>query len=128
MIEQWKNPEIIPYGKQAILISWPAIIDENLLYFVLETKKHLTKNILKEILYVNNTYNSLLIYYTSTINDFYSEKSTLKSLILGVSEPKLTMTRCVFLPVCYDPEFGVDLPAVAREKELSETDIITRHS
>lgn len=128
MMEQWKNPEISPYGKHAILISWPAIIDEKLLYFVLEIKNNIAKYKVKEILYVNNTYNSLIIHYASTIKDFYDEKLTLNALISKVYEPKTTTRRCVFLPVCYDAEFGVDLKVVAREKKLTETEIITRHT
>lgn len=128
MMEQWKNPEISPYGKHAILISWPAIIDEKLLYFVLETKKNIAEHKVKEILYINNTYNSLIVYYVLTIKNFYSEKSTLNTLVSKVDESKSITRRCVFLPVCYDAEFGVDLKVVSREKELTETEIITRHT
>ena len=48
-----------PFGKHAILIEWPAIIDENILENVLKFKNVILKNNSKVIVDVINAYNSL---------------------------------------------------------------------
>ncbi len=115
-------------GERAILVSWPQEIEENLLYFILEVKKSIQKNTPKPILEINNTYSSLIIKYTYTINNFYDQKKRIIDLISTVEVPPKLGVNLYTLPVCYADELGVDLEAVARQKNLSKEAIIDLHT
>src|SRR5699024_8464443 len=118
MKENWKNPQIIRFGEYGILISWKAEIDQKLLYFILSKKNKIINSIHKEILYINNTYNSILIRYKHTIKNFYSEKLHLKQLISEEESPSLPAPRLIHVPVCYADEFAWDLKKVAAQKNM----------
>lgn len=115
-------------GERALLISWEEKIDEDLLYFILSVKQIISDKTPQVSLEINNTYNSLLIKYPSTIEDFYRERTHLKELVNSASAEKKKLTRLYELPVCYDDEFGLDLEEVSEKNDLSKQEIIERHT
>ena len=62
-----------PFGKHAILIEWPAVIDEKILENVLKFKNAIQKDKVKVIVDIINAYNSLTIFYNTTIENIDSE-------------------------------------------------------
>jgi len=116
------------YGERSILVEWPAEINENTLRDVLNFKTKIEKCLFESKIKVTSAYNSLLITYTSTIDNINSEILTLKSLY---SEKKRA-EKCSFklwkIPVCYDNEFAMDLDEISVQKNLTKKEIIRLHS
>jgi len=117
-----------PFGERSILVEWPSKIDESILSDVLRFKEILQKEYIKEKVYINSAYNSLLITYEFTINNIYDKISDLKtyySVTESIIKPTLRQWR---IPVCYDDVFGIDLDELSEEFNLSKSEIIELHS
>ncbi|CAI8333864.1 MAG: Kinase A inhibitor [Flavobacterium sp. SCGC AAA160-P02] len=115
-----------PYGDAAILIEWPAKIDELIILDIVAFEKKIQKEI--PVLETIIAYNSLLIRYRETISNINIQRKKLKELyLLHVNKEKQSQVLWQ-IPVCYDLSFGLDLVNLAKEKQLSVEQIITLHS
>lgn len=121
-------PVIKRIGERSVLIEFEPEIREDLLYFLLNLKKTIQENSLEVTVQVINTYNSLLITYESTINDFYGIKSELERLIEEANIQNNFKPSLFHIPVCYDSDFGLDLDYLASEKNMPKTEIIDLHT
>ena len=74
-------PKINMMGEQAILIQFEPKISEEILNEILSIKKLIQNNVLEQRVEVSNTYSSLLINYSSPIEDAYSELLAVERLI-----------------------------------------------
>lgn len=119
---------IFHYNKTSILIEFDSEINEKLLEFILNFKNKLLENGNEQILQVINTYNSLLIIYKSTINNFYNEKERLLVVISDINVTKKLDMQLKKIPVCYDKDFGLDLELLSDNLQLSISEIISRHT
>lgn len=117
-----------PFGKHAILIEWPAVIDEKILENVLKFKNAIQKDKVKVIVDIINAYNSLTIFYHTTIENIDSEILTLKSIFEMLDSSNEMKNMLWKIPVCYDEKFGVDLEEISRTNKLKNNDIISLHS
>lgn len=124
----YQNPNFQPLGEHSILITWEQIIDENLLEFILFTKKYIQYNNDESIIEVINTYNSLLISYAWSIKSIYDEILTLKSIISTLVLPEKTRSNLHYLPVCYDQKFGLDLEVLSTKNKLDIFEIRGLHT
>lgn len=118
-----------PFGNSAILIEWPQKIaveilnDIQILVAKIEQKKY------KEILELNYVYNSLLIRYNSEVINFLDLKEKVELLYKkSFSDHTLVRNTSWEIPVCYDPEFGIDIRYMATEKNISIDEIISLHT
>ncbi|QED39033.1 5-oxoprolinase subunit PxpB [Antarcticibacterium arcticum] len=114
-------------GERSILIEFEPKISEIYLEKILFYKNILEKFYLKEKVEVINTYSSLLINYVSHIENIYDEISGVKQAISGTNIVKKLNSKLYHIPVCYDPEFGLDLRYVSEQKKLSHNQIIDLH-
>ena len=115
-----------PYGMLAILIQWPARIDESIVLDMVSFEQKIQKN--KAILETVITYNSLLVCYHQTISNINLEIQQLKKLyLINISKEKKSHVLWQ-IPVCYDLSFGLDLLHLAKEKQLSVEQVIALHS
>ncbi|MGB8704052.1 MAG: carboxyltransferase domain-containing protein, partial [Gillisia sp.] len=121
-------PKITTMGERSVLIQFEPEISENMLGKVLSIKKTLQENYIKQEVEVTNTYNSLLISYTSVIENIYDEVLTLKTLISNTKLAKLPERKIFYIPVCYESEFGIDLELMSTQKNLSIPEIINLHT
>lgn len=116
------------FNERSILIEWPSIIDKNVLESIINFKQQLKNKYSKQKVEVINTYNSILISYSFTIDNFNDEILTLKACfdatIVVENQPKRLWT----IPVCYDPDFGPDLEDYAKAKQLSISEVIAQHA
>lgn len=117
-----------PFGKQAILIEWPAKIDQNILENVLKFKNAIQKNNIKVIVDIINAYNSLTIFYHTTIENIDSEILALKSIFEMLDSSNEIKNMLWKIPVCYDEKFGVDLEEISRKNKLKNNEITSLHS
>lgn len=123
-----ESVRIFQLSERSILIEFNQDINKNLLYFLLNLKENIFLNKGEQILQVTNTYNSLLVIYKSTINNFYSEKDNFLELISDVSTTDMPKTPTRKIPVCYELDFGLDLEEVSEKTGLSISEIIKRHT
>ena len=117
-----------PFGERSILIEWPERIDENILQDIIRFKDLIHKNNIKVIVELKIAYNSLLIGYDTICRNFENDVYFLKKLYKTLKTEHDKMSKRWKIPVCYDLVFGIDLEAISKEKNLSITDIINRHS
>jgi inhibitor of KinA len=116
------------YNDCAILVEWPARIDEFMLQDVLGFKNSIQNLNNKSIVEVISAYNSLLIIYDSTIEYVNSAFLELKTLYLKQDKIVENHFRTFRIPVCYDTDFAVDLDDFSKEKKLSKPEIIELHT
>ena len=117
-----------PFGEQSILIEWPNKIDENILKDVVNFKNRLKNESIKYLIEVNSTYNSLLVIYEFTINNFYDAYSKLKEVYLLKDNQKKPKNKLWKIPVCYDAFFASDMVEFSKEKKLNYNQVIDIHS
>ena len=116
------------YSERSILVSWPPEISKDILNDVLAFKSSIENSNIKQILQVNNAYNSILVVYEFTIDNINDEISSLKALYAEENALKIYPKKLWHIPVCYDLEFGQDLSALSQQLELSIPQIISLHS
>ena len=116
------------YGERAILIDWPSRIEENILKDIINYKNKIVYYNLKSIVEVINTYNSLTIIYSTTIENIYSEIASLKSTYKKPNIIKQEKNYCWDVPVCYDQEFGLDLQEISDVNRIPIDEIIKLHT
>lgn len=117
-----------PFGERAILVEWPAKIDEVILKDVIRFKTVIVEKNIKSIIELKSAYNSLLIIYDTVCRNFENEVNLLKKLYKSSHDEPVIMSTLWKIPVCYDMSFGIDLEAMSVEKKLSKDEIIKRHS
>ncbi|AXT53618.1 5-oxoprolinase subunit PxpB [Aquimarina sp. BL5] len=116
------------YSEHAILIQGPSKIDETLLENLLFYKKSIEKFYGKLIIEVILSYNSLLIYYASTIENVYDEVLTLKSLFSDEFENQASKKRLWKVPVCYSNSLAPELSSFAVNKSMEIDEVISLHT
>lgn len=116
------------YAENAILIEWPSEIDEFMLNDLLNYKNKVEKFYVKEIVEIILSYNSLLIYYMSTIKDVYGEVLALKKLYVDGFDGVELKNRLWKIPVCYSEVLAPDLESFKMAKSLSLDEVIGLHT
>jgi len=116
-----------PFGDRSILIEWPKKIDENILKDVINFKNWIKNDNVKCIVEINSSFNSLLVVYEYTINNFYDAFSKLKALYLLKDSQKKGTNKLWKIPVCYHDNFASDILIFSKEKKLSKAEIIMLH-
>ena len=114
-------------GEYSLLIEWPAIIDEEILWDMLSYKNLIKERMDYKIQYANNAYNSLLIKYLD-MKEADSEISDLKSLYRRFENIERTDSKSWHIPVCYNTKFGIDLEELAKNKCITTDTLINLHT
>ncbi|MCX2839706.1 5-oxoprolinase subunit PxpB [Salinimicrobium sp. MT39] len=121
-------PKIKRMGEGAILVEFEPEITPEILAKVLKLKKFLQKKLAKQKVEVTNTYNSLLIYYVSSIENAYNEIHGLFEEFSGANIEEIIESKLFHIPVCYSDVFALDLDEISRVKKLAKEEIIRLHS
>lgn len=116
------------YGESAILIEWPSQISNTILWEILAAKEMLVDYYAKQKVYINHSYSSILIDYIHSNIDVNSEVNSLKLVIQSLDDPLKSKVKLWEIPVCYEDEYALDLPELAKNKELSKETIISKHA
>ena len=116
------------FSERSILVLWPAKIDDIILKDVLIFKNSLQKLNIELIVDINHAYNSFLITYHSTIDNFNSTVSALKACYLNRNSSSENESVLWKIPVCYDTEFALDLKEISEVNQLSKSEIIEHHT
>lgn len=116
-----------PFGNQAILIEWQAVVDENILIDIINFKKKIKDNFREELQNAIVGYHSLTLVFKQEIVDFLTVKNQLKLLYKKESTNQKKNNFIWEIPVCYNKVFGIDLEEIAQKLNLSIEEIIELH-
>jgi len=119
--------EILSCGDTAFAVQFGNEIDRAVSARVMTLHELIRSNKPRGVLETVPTFRSLLVHYDPL--------QTTQSELISVVEAMVDMpsnsrsTRTLWrLPVCYDPSFGIDLPALSKVTELSLDEIVNVHS
>lgn len=123
------NIAIQPFGEQAVLLQWPDHVEEAILHDILRFSEHLKKNCLDPDQWeFVSAYNSLTLIGRMEKLDFAKMKRELLTWYKEAKDMPLPQRYLWKLPVCYDPQFGIDLEDVATTLNMSVWDVIQMHT
>jgi len=137
--------DIIPLGDSALVVRVREQFEdapEETLDGVLRVFRLLQKAAIPGVIELAPAYTSVAVFFNpvavlktnGTANGVFDELATrIRSAIIPASgrhrrRRAAGRPRLIKIPVCYDPEFGVDLDLVAEHAKLSEGEIIEIHS
>lgn len=120
---------IRPFGIHAILIEWPNRVEEAILDDILHFTHYLTEECLKnENWEMVPAYNSVTLIHRDKPIAFENFKRQLEQWYKEKKETRFKHRNLWRLPVCYDLEFGIDLPNVSQRLNKTIEDVITLHT
>ena len=116
-----------PFGEQAILINWPDQIDPKISSDIRGFEACIDRVFSSEIRETVMAYNSLTLYLNVAVgvSEFIVQ---LKELYAKNDLPVKQESNLWRIPVCYEPNFGMDLKALAKLKKCSAAQLIKRHT
>ena len=117
-----------PFGVHAILVEWPNEVLHSILEDILQFQEYLKQKLdLNQWEFVP-AYNSLTLIQRNRRIDFEAFKG---QLLQWYGEKEAVKPRQKYLwrlPVCYDLDFGIDLPEIAERLQLPIPKIIAMHA
>lgn len=131
------TPEITALGDVALLLHWPDSPDESSIARVNRIHRALARRAPEWVQDWVPAYCSLgLILRGESGTTLAAARRWLQQTLAEIdneddgadSEGTRSDEDCVQIPVCYDPEFGTDLDALAQHARLSVDEVIKRHS
>ncbi|VAW26534.1 Allophanate hydrolase 2 subunit 1 [hydrothermal vent metagenome] len=118
-----------PFGESAILIEWPQKISIAILDDIRNFSLKIKHSRIKYILEINFVYSSLLVIYKSKKINYFDLKKELQFIYNKNLIIKNNLKKNIWeIPVCYDIEFGIDLPFLSLQNKISIEEIISIHS
>ncbi|MEA1787462.1 5-oxoprolinase subunit PxpB [Arenibacter sp. GZD96] len=120
---------IKPFGAYAVIIEWPNRVEEPILDNILQSMDAFQKGgFLAPNWEMIPAYNSLTLIHCQAISSFKEIRNTLITLY-NIKETRLLRQKFLWrLPVCYDLDFGIDLPMVSEQLGLDVNQIIELHT
>lgn len=116
------------FNEKAILIAWESKISEKLLNDILAFKEAILNKQKEKISDIIVGYNSLTLLYDNIIFNASKEIDNLKSIYNNKNTTTIENRYIWEIPVCYNPQFGIDLEELSQQKQLSITEIIQLHT
>ena len=135
------NPDL-PYkifalGDSAITVDFGNVIEEEINKRVIALFQHFCQSPFQGMVEAVPTYSSLTIYYdVFALQKKVDKQKTIYEWVKDNIEKKMLESipdneqaaRLIKIPVCYDPEFGMDIEELAAQKNISIGDVILLHS
>ncbi|WP_420322711.1 5-oxoprolinase subunit PxpB [Flagellimonas sp.] len=119
---------IKPFGKRAVLIEWPKKVDESILEDILDFSNSFKKLNLPHW-EMSAAYNSLTMVNHVEDVDFSEMELLIKKCYDNRVTSQHRNERYLWrIPVCYDPEFAMDLEEVSNSLNVSIKKIIDLHT
>lgn len=114
------------FGDAALLVEWPAKLDEEILDDVLALDEALQEQ--QEILETIQSVNSITVLYDVEQTTYMQLTASIRKIYLNLPSSKPATASIWKLPVCYDPGYGLDLEELSKFTGLSGTEITRIHS
>lgn len=122
-----ERPKIAQFGEKGLLLSWADDINEAIHDQVLAYQKWIEGSFSSLIQETNIGYQSILI--------LVKDEKDIAQLILDIEQSAdhhflngLLQKYVYTIPVCYDANFGLDIEALAAEKQMSAQKLISLHT
>lgn len=115
------------FGQSALLIEWPARLEENILNDILRLQSALENELIKGIVETVNAYNSLTVQFNPLKVSVVELQGKIKELYSKNISEVNGNSRVWKVPVCYDPSFGIDLEELSQSKKLSSDELTRLH-
>ena len=116
------------FGKQALLIEWPAKIDTAIGKDIRVFQNAISNLKIDKIVDSVIGYHSLVLKYKEELRTIEEEITLLKSTYKKSFNQLNNNSFCWEIPVCYEEQFGLDLAVVSSKTSLSVDEIIKLHS
>lgn len=120
--------EIKRFGDRGILVNFEQRIESEINQRVIQLSERLISQHPSGLLYTIPAYCSLTIQYDPKLLSFAQLSKSIEDLIAAPTDQVERNTRKLDIPVCYDPEFGLDLEAICRDKDISPDRLIEEHT
>lgn len=127
--------EIYPLGEHAVTVRWSTGIDREAHRLVLALHEDLENNRFDGLVEGVPAYSAFTVYYDPHVvyrqtrqSPYVAVCELLEKRIAALTPSSLSRSRRVEIPVCYDPEFALDLPFVAQHSGLTEEEVIRIHT
>lgn len=117
---------VLPCGDTALVVELGNNVDKALNARVLALALAIEKAAITGVSEIVPTFRSLMIHYDPLQTSHDTIRSTIEPLI-GAAPTELPPGRRWVLPVCYAPEFGLDLEDVSRRLGITRERIIEMH-
>ncbi|MFT5984696.1 MAG: inhibitor of KinA [Planctomycetota bacterium] len=121
------NVKIRQYGENGILIDWPAVVDAHTLQIILNVNVAIQDTFSEVLIETVITYHTIAVYLKETA----SVSLCLKQLHAFVKTDMAKMDavkRVIYIPVCYENHFALDMALVAEKNKLTSNEIIALHT
>lgn len=121
-----KKPTYKLFGERAILLEWEAVMSEEIIQDITRFEQfvHSERQELIEDSIIG--YNSLMLVYREAPKK--KEIGTLQELYDNNRTSRKVESTLWKIPVCYDPQFGVDLEDLAKALQLTPQELVQKHS
>jgi KipI family sensor histidine kinase inhibitor len=117
----------LPCGDTAIAVEFGDRIDRTLSNRVLALRSRMGSADIRGVVETVPTYRSLLIHYDPLQTSASEVIKTVETLVTG--EAAIDETRHLWrVPVCYEGDFGPDLPSVAEQSGLRVDQVVSLHA
>lgn len=117
-----------PLGSIAVLIQWPKKIEKDILKNILLFRHKIQVDMGEYVLETVPAYNSLTVFFDTSRIKYSGVVADLKEIYASKDQKLLTASKIWKIPVCYEDEFALDLPVMAKAKKLKKEKIIALHS
>jgi len=123
------SPTYKPYGERAMLIAWPAQMDESILKEVIALNRKIEQQNISGIVETIPSIHSITIIFDPQSISFDELTILMKELHKGNAlEGSICSNSLWKIPVCYNEQFGLDLREVSNHAGLSIPEIIEIHT
>lgn len=120
--------EIKRFGDRGILVNFEQRIEAALNRQVIQLSERLEAKHGASLLYTIPAYCSLTIQYDPSHLSFNQLSRSIEEIVCTPMGRAETNVRKLEIPVCYDPDFGLDLDSLCQSKGLSQEQFIAEHS
>ncbi len=128
MPEQASPPRLLPAGESCVVVDFGEHIDYDINRKVQALRKALEEGAFPGIRELVPTYRSLAIYLDPLKENPRDLQRKIEELLVSLEKEPLRSSQAVDIPVCYGGNYGPDLSFVASSHDLSEEEVIRRHS
>lgn len=119
------NLTYFPINQYSLIIQWPKMIDKEILDDIISFKFLLENTY--DLVFCQNSYQEILLEFKKPIQNFEEINQNLQVLYSKNNREKKAQSR-IHIPVCYEPEFGLDLIQLSYNLGLSSHELIRIHT
>ncbi|MEO0472702.1 MAG: allophanate hydrolase subunit 1 [Bacteroidota bacterium] len=122
------NPEIIPFGEQALLIRFPQDINPDIHESVIFLDQQIRAAQWSGLRFQSLAYASIHIGFDPFMVSFSSLKKKIESFFPLKPASQLASYQDFLIPVCYEASYALDQDSLSRQSGLSWNEIILTHT